>query len=59
MTYIKDFINTIESLTRTNTMNESAKFYFKNASQVIKASDTLKEAHFFLNNQFLVSIGFD
>lgn len=52
VTYIKDFINTIESLTRTNTMNESAKFYFKNASQVIKASDTLKEAHLFLNNQF-------
>lgn len=51
-TYIEDFINTIENLTRTNTMNESAKFYFKNASQVIKASDTLKEAHIFLNNQF-------
>lgn len=50
--YIQDFINTIEILSSTKTMNESAKFYFQNASQVIKASETLNEANQFLNNQF-------
>ncbi|WP_163411223.1 PDDEXK-like family protein [Flavobacterium ajazii] len=50
--YISDFINTIENLTRINTMNESARFYFENTSQVIKANETLNEAHLFLNNQF-------
>jgi hypothetical protein len=49
--YLEDFINTIENLTKTNTMNEAAKFYFHNASQVIKANDTLGEAHSFMNNQ--------
>lgn len=50
--YITDFINTIENLSCTNTMNESIKFYFENASQVIKATETLNEAHLYLNNQF-------
>ena len=50
--YISDFINTIENLSRINTMNESAKFYFENAPQIIKANQTLNEAHLFLNSQF-------
>jgi hypothetical protein len=51
--YIDDFINTIEKLTRINTMNESAKFYFEHASQIIKANATLNEAHRFLNSELL------
>jgi hypothetical protein len=50
--YIEDFINTIENLSSINTMNESTKFYFQNAPQVIKASETMNEAHLFLNSQF-------
>lgn len=50
--YISDFINTIENLSRINTMNESVKFYFENASQIIKANETLNQAHLFLNNQY-------
>jgi hypothetical protein len=49
--YLEDFINTIENLTKMNTMNESVKFYFQNATQVIKANETLKEAHLYMNNQ--------
>ena len=49
--YVEDFINTIESLTLTNTMNESAKFYFEHAQQVLKANETLREGQVFLNNQ--------
>lgn len=49
--YLEDFINTIENLTKTNTMNEAVKFYFHNAPQVIKASETLREAHLYMNNQ--------
>lgn len=49
--YVEDFINTIESLTRINTMNESAKFYFEHAQQVLKANETLREGQAFLNNQ--------
>ena len=52
--YIDDFINTIEKLTRINTMNESTKFYFEHASQVIKANEILNEAHLFLNNELLL-----
>lgn len=50
--YVTDFINTIENLTKSYAMNESAKFYFENASQVIKATDTMYQAHSFINNQF-------
>ena len=50
--YIEDFINTIENLTRINAMNDSVRFYFENAQQVIKANETLNEAQLFLNNEF-------
>jgi hypothetical protein len=50
--YIDDFINTIEQLTRINTMNDSTKFYFEHASQIIKANETSNEAYRFLNNEF-------
>jgi hypothetical protein len=52
--YVDDFINTIEKLTRMNTMNQSAEFYFQHASQIIKASETLNEAHRFLNSELLL-----
>lgn len=52
--YIEDFINTIENLTRINTMNESAKFYFEHAPKIIEANKALTEAHLFLNNELLL-----
>jgi hypothetical protein len=50
--YVTDFINTIENLTKSYAMNESAKFYFENATQVLKAADTMNQAYYFINNQF-------
>lgn len=49
--YIGDFIQTIENLSKSYTMNESAKFYFEHTPQILKASTTISEAHQFLNNQ--------
>ena len=49
--YIHDFIHTIENLSKNYKMNESAKFYFNNATQVLKAQNTINEAYTFLNNQ--------
>jgi hypothetical protein len=50
--YISDFIKTIESLSKSYKMNEAAKFYFQHTNQVLKARDTISEAHQFLNDQF-------
>lgn len=55
--YLADFINTIDNLTKSNTMNQAAKFYFENASQVLKANETLREAHIFMNNQLELVAG--
>ena len=50
--YLTDFFNTIENLSKTYKMNESAKFFFENASQVNNANVTLVEGHSFLNTQY-------
>jgi hypothetical protein len=50
--YLNDFIQTIEKLTTTYEMNEAAKFYFSHAEQVLKASETMNQAHDFLEGQF-------
>ena len=50
--YVTDFFNTIENLSTTYTMNESAKFFFKNAAQVNDANVTLSEGHRYLITQY-------
>jgi hypothetical protein len=50
--YVNDFFNTIENLSTTYTMNESAKFFFKNAAQVNDANVTLSEGHRYLITQY-------
>lgn len=49
--YINDFINTIKNLTTTYEMNESTKFYFEHSEQIVKAQQTIHEAHKFINEQ--------
>ncbi|MCB0457556.1 MAG: hypothetical protein R2776_07010 [Flavobacteriaceae bacterium] len=50
--YVTDFFNTIENISTTYKMNESAKFFFNYASQVNKAYDTLVQGHSFLTSQY-------
>ncbi|WP_282032217.1 hypothetical protein [Winogradskyella eximia] len=50
--YVNDFFNTIENISTTYNMNESAKFFFENASQVNNANVTLVEGHSYLNSQY-------
>ena len=50
--YLTDFFETIEQLTNTYTMNDSARFYFENAKQINAASHTKQEGHKFLNEQY-------
>lgn len=50
--YINDFFNTIENLSTTYNMNDSAKFFFKNAAQVNNANVTLVEGHSYLITQY-------
>jgi hypothetical protein len=50
--YLNDFFNTIENLSTTYTMNDSAKFFFKNAAQVNNANVTLVEGHSYLITQY-------
>lgn len=52
--YITDFINTINQLTKSYKMNETAEFYFENAEKVKQIKDTETAAHEFLNAQFNV-----
>ncbi|MCL7752449.1 PD-(D/E)XK nuclease family protein [Polaribacter sp. Z022] len=50
--YVTDFFNSIERLSTTYKMNDSAKFYFEHASQVKKANHTLNEGHKFMAEQY-------
>lgn len=50
--YVTDFFNTIENISTTYQMNDSAKFFFNNASEVNKAYDTIVEGHGYLNSQY-------
>lgn len=50
-TYLNDFFNTIEQLTKTTNMNELAKFYFEHTKQVLTAKKTEEEAQCFINSQ--------
>lgn len=50
--YLTDFLETIEKITYTYHMNESAKFYFENAMQINAATETRQEGHKFLNDQY-------
>lgn len=50
--YLSDFFETIEKITYTYHMNDSAKFYFENAKQINAASKTKQEGHKFLNDQY-------
>jgi hypothetical protein len=51
-TYITDFINTIDHLTKSYEMNEQSKFYFQHANRILKVQETIGAAHSFLNDQF-------
>lgn len=50
--YLTDFYNTIENISTTYKMNESAKFFFENANKVNRTAITLHEGHNFLNAQY-------
>ncbi len=50
--YISDFISTIENLTGDYPMNESVKFYFQHAGQILAANQAMRQTHDFINNQF-------
>jgi len=50
-TYLNDFFQTIDNLTKSNTMNEQAKFYFQHTKQVIKANETFVEGRAFIEGQ--------
>lgn len=49
--YFQDFINTIKNFSKMYDMNESARFYFRNAKQLLKAEESIKQAHNFINAQ--------
>ncbi|WP_405370975.1 PD-(D/E)XK nuclease family protein [Nonlabens sp. Asnod2-A12] len=50
--YLNDFFNSIEKLSTTYTMNQSAKFYFEHASKINMAQQTLHEGHNFMLEQY-------
>ncbi|RYH72160.1 hypothetical protein EVU94_13915 [Flavobacteriaceae bacterium 144Ye] len=50
--YVTDFFNTIENISTTYKMNNSAKFFFNNAIQVNKVYDTIVEGHGYLISQY-------
>ncbi|SFU75520.1 hypothetical protein SAMN05216480_12020 [Pustulibacterium marinum] len=50
--YLNDFFKTIENLTTTYKMNDSAKFFFQNAKKINETYETLLEGHKFLNDQY-------
>jgi hypothetical protein len=50
--YISDFVQTIESYSKSYKMNDQAKFYFNHASKIIKVQETVHSAYQFLNDQF-------
>ena len=49
--YINDFINNIESLTKANIMNDSAKFFFEHTEKVLTAIATKDDAKEFIVGQ--------
>ena len=51
-TYITDFVNTIDHLTKSYEMDEQSKFYFQHANRILKVQETIGAAHRFLNDQF-------
>lgn len=50
--YLTDFIKTIENMSTTNQLNESAKFFFENAKKVNQAYETIIEGHRFMIEQY-------
>lgn len=52
--YLSDFFNTIDNLTKSYAMNESAMFYFQNAQKVLQATETRNQAVIFINNQLQI-----
>lgn len=50
--YLSDFFNTIDNLTKSHTMNESASFYFQNAQKINEALNTREHAVYYINTQF-------
>jgi hypothetical protein len=52
--YLNDFINNMENLTQSNSMNEDAKFFFKHASKVLRAKKTHDEAYIYVINQLKI-----
>ena len=53
--YLNDFINNIERLSKSQTMNEQAKFFFDNTDKVLKAIETHDEAERFILNQLKIA----
>ena len=50
--YLEDFINTIETMSTTYKLNQSAKFFFENAKKVNQAYETITEGHRFMIEQY-------
>lgn len=49
--YLNDFITNIENLTTQTSMNDDAEFFFRHASKVLRAKETLDSAHEFVITQ--------
>jgi len=52
--YLNDFFQTIDNLTKSITMNELTKFYFKYPKKINSAVLTLKEAEAFIDTQLQI-----
>lgn len=50
-TYLNDFFQTIENITKNHEMNDQTRFFFQHPRQMIKAAETVGEANKFINQQ--------
>lgn len=52
--YLNDFFQTIQNLTMSDQMNEQTRFYFQHSKKILRAQETIQEAHVFMNNQLTI-----
>ncbi|MDT8412938.1 MAG: PD-(D/E)XK nuclease family protein, partial [Vicingaceae bacterium] len=55
--YLNDFFQTIDNLTKSTTMNDLAKFYFKHPKKINSAVQTLNAAKEFIDTQLQILAG--
>ncbi len=53
--YLNDFINNIERLSKSQTMNEQTKFFFNNPEKVLTAIDTYTAAKDYITTQLQIA----